>query len=500
MRPRSALADEISETDAKNILGTIAVAAHALTGANGAAIAMPRGGEVVCVGRSGEIAPELGDLLNVDSGISGECLRTGRIMRCDDASRDFHVDADVCRHLNLQSIAVVPLRGRQGRVGVLETFSNRSYAFTEEHMEMLGRLAGLAEAAWAQAHEEQKLGTARPAAPPPEAAIQHSSVGQPGVRQPLSGRILAPQSSIPPSVIQEPVAKARPKTQPRSPEWPAAFSEPVAVGTPAASRLSRASEALARASEAISMGLRAQVRNERRWRYWLIAGAGTVLLFLLMVLGWRAWYRASLPTRTTGSPHGSAVSANPDGATVHGTALEPGTNPSLSQSSSALMVRHSATHKAFRRWSRVRGSSATAKLVVKNGTVPDQVTTAEVETPEMPASDGAVTDLGGLPPASPALPKLTVPISQGISGGHLVHRVQPVYPSEARQLNLKGTVVLAGSINENGQIEDLKLVSGSPLLAGAAMDAVRKWRYSPYLLNGKPIRKETEINITFIPQ
>ena len=63
------------ETDA--ILGTISVAAHALTGANGAAIAMPRDGAVICVGRSGEIAPELGDLLNLDSGISGECLRTG---------------------------------------------------------------------------------------------------------------------------------------------------------------------------------------------------------------------------------------------------------------------------------------------------------------------------------------------------------------------------------------------------------------------------------------
>ena len=134
----------------ETILGTIAVAAHALTGATGAAVAMPRDGVVVCVGRSGETAPELGDRLNVDSGISGECLRTGVIMRCDDASRDFHVDAEVCRQLGLQSIAVVPLRGQYGRVGVLEAFSTESYAFNEEKMEILGRLAGLAEAAWAR--------------------------------------------------------------------------------------------------------------------------------------------------------------------------------------------------------------------------------------------------------------------------------------------------------------------------------------------------------------
>ena len=96
----------------ETILGTVAVAAHALTGASGAAIAMPRDGVVVCVGRSGEIAPDLGDRLSVDSGISGECLRTGRMMRCDDAARDFHVNAEICREMGIQSIAVIPLRER----------------------------------------------------------------------------------------------------------------------------------------------------------------------------------------------------------------------------------------------------------------------------------------------------------------------------------------------------------------------------------------------------
>jgi hypothetical protein len=124
---RKMIASDTQSTD--TILGIIAVAAQSLTEATGAAIAMPRNGAVVCVGRSGETAPELGDPLNIDSGISGECLRTGVSLRCDDASRDFHVDAEVCRQLGLQSIAVVPLRGQHGRVGVLETFSTHSYAF-----------------------------------------------------------------------------------------------------------------------------------------------------------------------------------------------------------------------------------------------------------------------------------------------------------------------------------------------------------------------------------
>ena len=87
---RKMIASDAQPTD--TILGTIAVAAHSLTGATGAAVAMPRDGTVICVGRSGETAPELGDRLNLDSGISGECLRTGVIMRCDDArrSKNFH--------------------------------------------------------------------------------------------------------------------------------------------------------------------------------------------------------------------------------------------------------------------------------------------------------------------------------------------------------------------------------------------------------------------------
>ena len=58
--------------------------------------------------------------------------------------------------------------------------------------------------------------------------------------------------------------------------------------------------------------------------------------------------------------------------------------------------------------------------------------------------------------------------------------------------------MLEAVISERGQIEDLKVVSGPPILAPAAVDAVRQWRYTPYLLNGKAIKKQTQINISFI--
>ena len=126
------------------IFGAIAEAAQVLTEANAAALAVQTHGIVVCRGRSGDMAPDLGTRLTVDSGISGDCLRTGKTYRCDDALKDFRVNPETCRRMGLRSIAVVPLRDGHKVVGVLEAFSTRAYAFAEEHMETLARLAALA--------------------------------------------------------------------------------------------------------------------------------------------------------------------------------------------------------------------------------------------------------------------------------------------------------------------------------------------------------------------
>jgi periplasmic protein TonB len=81
--------------------------------------------------------------------------------------------------------------------------------------------------------------------------------------------------------------------------------------------------------------------------------------------------------------------------------------------------------------------------------------------------------------------------------GNLVHRVQPEYPPLARQARIQGTVVLRAIINREGRIENLQLVSGHPMLVQAAMDAVRQWRYRPYVLNDQPLEVETQITVNF---
>src|SRR5258708_2648019 len=149
---QSAIAAE--NYDPTVVLGAIAESAQALTGANSAALAMRREGLVICRARSGEMAPEVGSRLSVDSGISGECLRTGRVLRCDDTQKDYRADPEVCRRLGLRSIAVVPVCRDHQTIAIVEAFSSRTYAFAEEHMVALQLMEELAWTAY-----ETDLGT-----------------------------------------------------------------------------------------------------------------------------------------------------------------------------------------------------------------------------------------------------------------------------------------------------------------------------------------------------
>jgi protein TonB len=81
--------------------------------------------------------------------------------------------------------------------------------------------------------------------------------------------------------------------------------------------------------------------------------------------------------------------------------------------------------------------------------------------------------------------------------GNLMHRVQPVYPSPARSARIQGQVVLSATISKVGTIENLRVVAGHPMLVGAAIDAVKQWRYRPYILNNEPVEVETQITVNF---
>ena len=99
------------------------------------------------------------------------------------------------------------------------------------------------------------------------------------------------------------------------------------------------------------------------------------------------------------------------------------------------------------------------------------------------------------PPRQPHAQRVRV--SQGVTRGLLVHQVKPRYPALARQARIQGSVVLKAVIARDGSIQNLQLVSGHPLLTTAAINAVKEWRYKPYLLNGQPVEVETDITVKF---
>jgi periplasmic protein TonB len=103
------------------------------------------------------------------------------------------------------------------------------------------------------------------------------------------------------------------------------------------------------------------------------------------------------------------------------------------------------------------------------------------------------------PPPKPAAPK-RIRVGGQVEAAKVIFGPQPEYPSIAKMARVQGVVRLAAVISENGTIQDLRLISGPPLLVKSAMDAVSRWRYQPTLLNGDPVQVETEIDVNFTLQ
>jgi TonB family protein len=396
------------------ILNSAARAAQDLTSATGAAIAMGRDGLVLCVGRSGETAPELGAAVSVDAGISGECMRTGMVLICDDTQLDSRVDADVCLSLGLRSLAAVPLQPSEMQ-GLLEVFSNYPANFSREHVAILKGVAGLVELAYARISVEAAA----------EAVVDEPSIPTPAVTV---------DESLP---------------EPRASEW-----------------------------------LRDSQENagERKFPYWTVPLVLT--LVLLAFRGWMAWRE---PAKVSVAPF-----------------------PAVSQEAplrNEVAAKASPSHVAPRHRALQPESSETPDVVVRNfndaksaeGLADNGKSAGEDsnEAPQLPVLSANNAVLGSLVANEATMPKVAMKVSQGVVRGNIIHRVPPVYPPDALYHGLSGPVVLRATINEGGAVERVTTISGSAVLARAAEDAVKKWRYEPSLLNGTPVKVETEITVNF---
>lgn len=146
------------------VLQLVAERAQVITGADGIAIALAEGDEIICRASVGTMAPDRGVRLDAKAGFSGACFRTGRIVRCDDSEKDPRVNVEACRRLGTRSMVAVPLLGQESVVGLVEAFSTEPFGFNDSDVRSLNLLAELILAALKPEDEDRIVRAAKVAA------------------------------------------------------------------------------------------------------------------------------------------------------------------------------------------------------------------------------------------------------------------------------------------------------------------------------------------------
>jgi N-acetylmuramoyl-L-alanine amidase len=129
--PRITAAQATLQLLQDEVLDLVAKRALALTGADGVAIAIAEGDQIICRASAGTVAPDPGSRLEPSSGISGTCFRTGEVVRCDSVEGDDRVNLQACLRLGARSMLAVPLPGRYKTIGLIEAFSTDDFSFNE---------------------------------------------------------------------------------------------------------------------------------------------------------------------------------------------------------------------------------------------------------------------------------------------------------------------------------------------------------------------------------
>jgi TonB family protein len=472
-------ADLSAELALEIVLNEIVEQACLATGATGAAVVLERDGEMVCRASSGPTAPELGARLDVASGLSGECIRTGQTQRCDDAQTDPRADATASQRLGVRSALVLPLidanRNDATRmdgnrvVGLFEVFSPRAWAFGDRDERTLEALSVRVMRNLERAAGPLESLVGGVAASPVGNAVE-SSAGA-GIESPIEDPVWSSDDGVP-------AAELLPDNPRLS--WETA-SIPVPVPVPTADEPEPA--------EVLSPGLGSPGSSRRfdvvGWVLGAAVLACTVLMVVLVVERIRPQHTPSTRTtirRPAVRPATAASGATNSDAMVSSVkaAAQPG---GLISTSAAVQPAGSGSARS--------AAPAGSLLVFENGKEVFRMPPAQGQA-EPPA-----TAHGGVEQAASVTPERVLALSPAAAENSLIHRVEPDYPEEARNRQLQGAVVLDIHIGQDGTVQDTKLVSGEPLLADAAMAAVRQWRFQPRLVDGAPAEMQTRITLNF---
>ncbi len=387
------------------VLNEIVEQACLATGADGAAIVLPQGGEWVCRATAGQHAPRLGARLDDEAGLSGACIRTRKMQRCDEAQDDSRADLEACRKLGVRSVIILPLLRNEELAGLFEVFSSRPSTFGSR--------------------DERTL-------------------------EALSQRVL--------------------KNIERASETLTAPREP-AKGAPPPELENLNEENIV-----------TQEMSRRGGIHLITWALGATVLAFAVLMAVRAVQRLSGARATAAKHPQSAVSAPVTGAADQMALANRGTADGAGSVGSTQ--------------SAASGSSGP----------PPSVSASEA------AHSGAARAAGALPPEgsllvyengkevfriSPPVQASGIQVSPEVAEGSVVYRVEPEYPEEALLQQIQGTVMLDVRTTRDGAIQDVKVVSGEPLLANAAIAAVKQWRFRPRMVNGQRVEMQTKITLNF---
>jgi TonB family protein len=447
------------------VLNEIVEQACLATGATGSAIVLERDGEMVCRATSGSTAPELGSRLDTTSGLSGECFKTQHTQWCDDALSDQRVDAEASARLGVRSIVVMPLLRGAKLAGVVELFSAQPYAFgvrDERTLEVLAdrTLRNLDHAA--RPLELQK--TSGPNANPTErpSGAKPSGMRTPGPSEQRNGDRLQKTEN---RAREEWSKEDRTKEEPSKDEWLKEDRQSRAQGE--ADRTRRLFS-----SRENETKHKRQTRAGWRGVDWLLGAAAlacAILLGLAVGRHWGAQDALFLRHRTTK------------------TAEKPPQNPSQNSSANSGTTRPPSSDPAKAKDERIPPGGL---LVLEDG---KEVFRMPPKENRAAGADKAV----GMKRAASLEPEGVMELSPAAAENSLLARVEPEYPEAAREQKIQGTVLLEVHISANGDVQDVQVVSGQPILAQAASEAVKQWKFKPRQVNGSPAEMQTKITLNF---
>jgi protein TonB len=432
------------------VFNELVVRAAEATHASAAALALARGDEMVCRAATGHLAPDLGIPLNTRDGLSGACLQTRQPQLSVDTEFDPRVDPAISRRLGIRSILIVPVFDMNNALltGVLEVFSTSPAAFSNTDQKLL---EGFAEESARIRQAAIELSQRRPAA----------TAASPELIPPelIASKFIAPEFS------------ASPLPARRSP------------------------------SEA--------------WTLVLGSLAILAIIAVSFLIGSRVgWLRSAASHAQATNPIPSETSILRVQAKSCGGTAAPGCPAEQSSAAPTAAWSGKASGKAV-----TRTSPAADELVVyEKGKVifrmkPDPAkrqpkadstrqdgdsvveasSTSRIATTKLATTKTATTKTA----TTKTAPAQSVWLSPAHAETRLLRRTEPQYPSAALASRRAGNVVLEVQVAEDGSVSSIRTLSGDPLLAAAATEAVRNWRYQPYRQRDHPAQFQTDVTLSF---